>query len=445
MIRKWHQFISESQLELFNNDIYPFTEDDLSDYLLEFEEAGYRINLQFGWKDDDVDGNHFTRKIKSYINEPSILVRISGGKSSDDMTKSLKTFINRMSRKAKLVEVYDDDGKLDLKNIKIQGGIFLNEKPEDSEPDENGAYHDIQLDCIEILCVFNKRKLTNKEILEYYSIKGEKIKTNDGEIDCLSYDESGLPIFEVEIDDLAKWAINRNDSYVNFILNPDSIWDWYLGSFAYTPDHYSFLYYHLDRENLELLLRVCIQEDGWDEIKQNLKDENITQEEFIKLSVKNTKEYRELGELIEELPNSSDIYNDLRGTYVDFEEQAKAMEDLEEIIEKFDEIIEEEFKTTIVGKNKYYQKVEKIKDGKSMSYDQEIQTYKIKFNFEWFEDMDANTIFNAGSTYNILLEYTSNVYSQEIKPYFKDYASVDDKEFNKEIKSILKRIYKSES
>lgn len=435
MIKNWLQFLNESQqLELFKDEgIFPYTEEDIMDFLLELEDADYSIEVRFGWLDSD---NRFNEKVESHIQEPCIGIDINSGSNtkSEDVTSAITSFIKRVSKKSKSVRIYDNDGEIPVKLLKFEGGIFLNERPEDSQPNEAGNYDDIQLDDgIFILCVFNKRQLTDKEILEYYEIKGEKLTTNEGVIDCLSYDEKERPIFEVEVEDLARWSVDRNDSYVDYIINPDKIWDNYIGSFGYTPDHNSFFQYHLSDENRELLLKVCILKDGWEAILEEL-DEDIAQEDFIK-SYRN---YSKLGKILDELTNSSEIYNDLRRMYVDFEELAKANEDLEEIISKFDDLVEEQFKTSIVSKNRYTKKVVKTnKKGEKYEYNHELQTYRIRFNFDWFEEMDASTIKNCGSTYNILLEYAGNISREDLNPHFSDYASVDDKEFNKSVKSDL--------
>lgn len=440
MIKNWLQFIGESQqLELFKDEgIFPYTEEDIIDYLLELEDNKYFIDVRFGWLDKD---NRFTQKVESYVEEPCIGVEINSGSltKSEDVTSAVTSFIKRVSKKAKAVRIYDNDGEIPVKLLKFEGGIFLNERPEDSQPNESGNYDDIQLDDgIFILCVFNQRKLTDKDIFEYYGIKGEKLKTVEGEIDCLSYNDKGTPVFEVEVDDLVRWTVDRNDSYVEYITNPDSIWDNYIGHFAYQPDHHSFFNYYLSDENRQLLLKVCIEKDGWETILEEL-HEDITQEDFIK----SYKDYRKLGEILEDLPTSGEIYNDLRNLYVNFEENAKAEEDLEEIISKFDKLVEDQFNTSILEKNRYSKKATATnKSGEKYEYNHDFATYKLLFNNEWLESLDAETIINAGSTYNILLEYSNNIYTEKLEPHFSDYADVDRDEFNKSAKSDLESYLK---
>lgn len=435
MIKNWLQFIKESQqLELFQDEgIFPYTEEDIRDYLLELEDNKYFIDVRFGWLDRD---NRFTQKVEGYVEEPCIGVEINSSflTKNEDVTSAVTSFIKRVSKKAKAVRIYDNDGEIPVKLLKFEGGIFLNERPEDSSPDESGNYHDIQLDDgIFILCVFNQRKLTDKDIFEYYGIKGEKLRTNEGEIDCLSYNDKGTPVFEVEVDDLVRWVVDRNDSYVKYITNPDSIWDNYIGHFDWTPDHHSFFQYYLNDENRQLLLKVCIQKDGWETILEEL-GQDITQEDFIK----SYKDYRKLGEILEDLPASGEIYNDLRNLYVNFEENAKAEEDLEAIISKFDELVEEQFSTSILEKNRYSKKATTTnKSGEKYEYNHDFTTYKLLYNKEWLESLDAEILMNAGSTYNILSEYSGNIYTENLKPNFSDYADVDRDEFNKSAKSDL--------
>lgn len=445
MIKRWLQFITESQqLELFEDEgLFPISDEDIMDYLLELEEAGYTIEIKHGFLDSN---NKFTEKVESMVEEPVINVEISTYQrvSDEDVTSAVRSFIKRVSNKAKVARIYDNDGEIDVKLLKFQGGIFLNERPEDSQPDEAGNYHDIELDeGISIRIIFNQRRLTYKQILDYYDVKGGYIRTNGGDINTLSYLEDGTPVFEVEVEDLARWCVSRKDSYIKYVLEPDSILDWYVGSFDYTPDHQSFFQYYLKNENIRLLLQVCIKLDGWNEIRKNLKNPEISQEEFIEEAIKDWKGYSELGRMIDELPISTDVYSELRGLYVNFEENAKAEEDLEEIISKFDEIVEEQFKTTILQKNRYViTKTATNKQGEKYNYSHEFQAYKLKFTMDWFEDLDAETIKNCGTTYNLLLENTQNMYSMDIKPHFDDYASVNNEDFNREVEIVLKGILK---
>jgi hypothetical protein len=444
MIKNWSQFIKESQqLELFTDEgIFPYTEEDIMDFLLDLEDNGYSIGIRFGWFDSE---SRFSEKIESHYQEPCIGVSIdtTSKTKSENVTTSVTSFIKRVSKKAKAVKVYDDDGQVNIKNLVFNGAIFLNEKPEDSVPDEQGLYHDIEIEGgIWINIIFNKRHLTDKEILEYYGVGG-KIRTKDGDFDALSYDEKGRPIFEVEVSELIDLLIGRRDDYVEYITNPDKMWDLYLGSFGYTPDHQSFFEYYLSNENIELLLKACIKLDGWEEIKEKLKDTNITQEEFIQSS-RDRKSYDSLGKMISDLPSSGEVYDDLRRMYVDYEESAKVSEDLEEIISKFDEIVESQLETTIISKNKYEKKVIKTnKQGEKYEYNHEFETYKILFNFDWVQKLDEPN--NLGSVYNILSEYCGNhLETSELKPNFSDYASVDKDDFNKEVKATLERILKKD-
>ncbi len=104
MIKNWLQFIGESQqLELFKDEgIFPYTEEDIIDYLLELEDNKYFIDVRFGWLDKD---NRFTQKVESYVEEPCIGVEINSGSltKSEDVTSAVTSFIKRVSKKAKAV------------------------------------------------------------------------------------------------------------------------------------------------------------------------------------------------------------------------------------------------------------------------------------------------------------------------------------------------------
>jgi uncharacterized protein (DUF1330 family) len=119
------------------------------------------------------------------------------------------------------------------------------------------------------------------------------------------------------------------------------------------------------------------------------------------------------------------VYMDLKSMYSDYYNQQKTNDDYDAIMKSFYQIVEDVLHTPIMEE---YQKGDKL-------------WYKLKFNFEWLEyEDDPEYIRKEGLNYIISNWCYKNYDLRELKPYFSDYASIDEKAFNKECREILNRI-----
>ena len=141
MIKNWKQFNEERQLDLFagtsyekpeliHNNLYPIDEDDIRDYLAEIEDEKYIIQVNFGFLSKST--GEYTELIDTYDVRPCISVNIMKMTidykvitGNEDVTSCLTSFIKRISHRFKEIKVRDDEGYLNIEDIKLEGGIFL--------------------------------------------------------------------------------------------------------------------------------------------------------------------------------------------------------------------------------------------------------------------------------------------------------------------------------
>lgn len=134
--------------------------------------------------------------------------------------------------------------------------------------------------------------------------------------------------------------------------------------------------------------------------------------------------YKQLGKMLSEIEEDS-VYDDLRSMYSDYYNQQKMDDDYDAIIKSFNQIVEDVLHVSILEE---YTKEDKL-------------WYKFKFNFEWLEyEDDVEYIRKEGLNYIISNWCHQNYDKRELKPYFSDYASIDEKAFNQECREILQKL-----
>jgi hypothetical protein len=211
----------------------------------------------------------------------------------------------------------------------------------------------------------------------------------------------------------------------------------------YLQDHESFFEYDLDENSINALLDCCFK--NFDKIKTEYDESflnDINSLDDLKKSKK--KYYSKIGKFLSENEICDDLYDELRRTYSDWSNQSQVPEDYKTIISEFDEVVEEELKTTIVEKLDIDEKKRyKTKDSegndiwKETTYQRPY--YKIKFNFEWLDGLDSAELFELGDVEDRLQNWAYNcVEKTDLNPRLSDYGDVDKVEFNKEVISIIK-------
>jgi hypothetical protein len=442
MIKKWSDFIKETkQLNLFQDtewdtdeteliylNMYPITEEDIQDYLLEIEEAGYGIDIQFGFNDD----GSFDKKINSYKIKTAIGITIvNNDPNHEDVTSCLRSTINKLKRFFKEISIHDDESKIDIKDLVINNGIFI--KTEEPEPED--------LLSIEgsLFILFKSDKdiqITDKIICEYYQFK-----------DDIIYDEKENAKVAFARDRLSDLVVKNRDPYKNIIDSPDYEMDWNLyDSTDYIPEHDSFFKYYLENETIRMMLEYCFKD--WDELKEEYHDSFIsdyeTKEELIEDIITPKERYsnsrKNCGKFLYETEIGNNIYNELREMYGDWSAHSKADDDYEKIMEAFDKIVEDNLNTEIVEEfSKESPTKYKNKQGEWVEKTYERPYYRLSFNLDWIKDQDPDNLFNSEIDDSI---YANDWEKSDIKPWFDDYPHVDDVSFNTEARAMIQKLIK---
>jgi hypothetical protein len=439
MIKNWKKFNEGKQLDLFQNtpyakpelihqNFYPIDEDDILDYLTEIEDAKYIIGVKFGfYKNDD-----YTELIDSYKVRPCISVVIGAyyGTESYDVTSCLTSFSKRVKPKFKEVKIRDSGGYLDINNIQLKDGEII-------KSDGSRILGDLEI----LLIWFEDISLTDKMIYDHYGFPVDRYTT---------FTNKGKALIDVPMDRLSDWILPRGSSYQDIIDDPDyDIYSWYDGG-EWLPDHNSFFEYTLENETIEILLRCCFK--NFSELKDEhpeFLEEYDSLEDFIQKITKPknrwSDNWSELGRFLDREEPAGNIYNEIRVTYADWSMTAKAESDYKEIINEFDKSVVDLLETTIVEKPEYEEtkRVRKL-DSNGESFWKESTYmriyYKLEFNIGWLYQLDSDALFNLESVEDKIGEYVSSYHyeTKDLNPNFSDYGYVDNKEFNKETRSVIK-------
>jgi len=447
-IKRWGDFayIKESD-DAGKPGFWNISEDDIRDYFQESIDEGYQIEVEFGFVGEIRSWNYkdqksyylerFTKKMTSGMNTPAISIVIRADEASindvsdNDVSDNLKFAYSIISEEADAeIAILDADGDIGgIDGIVAKGGLFYTDTW--NENAEEGKMHEVE-GHVEFL-VKQKQgvKITQKQLAEYYKWG--------------SYETKGDLIFvDYSLEDLADEILARDSSYKDLLINGEGIYDSYWGS-DYQPDFNSLFQYYLDKENEVLFVKALIKEIGGIEelvnsIEHSAHDEEelkaMKEEELIQYLLK-----ERFYSTLKEVSTDSEVLSDIRQSYGDWASQAHADANLEEIRSEFDEILDDNFKyekgTREVEKKSKFNKDE---NGNWRTYREEETFYLIQFDSEWIEDMGIDDL--EGESLTSIFEqylYNNSKTSYELKPYFSDYGDVDDKAWNKDVKSDLLR------
>lgn len=446
MIKKWKDFIKESkQLNLFRDtewdidepeivylDLYTINEEDLSDYLLEIEEAGYSIDIQFGFTDDK---GSFHQEINNYKVKTSIGVTITyNNPNHEDVTSCLRSTINKMRRIYPNISIHDNSSKLDIKDLIIKNGIFI--KTEEPEPNDL-----LEIDgALFILFKSDKEtQLTDEIICKYYKFK-----------DDITYDDKGNAGVAIPRNRLSDLVLSSKSSFKDIIDSDEYDYPDDYNFSDFIPEHDSFFHYYLDNDNIRLMLEYCFKD--WDNLKEQYSDkddtifDNYSDKEDLISSVIKPKDIgrygdrNQVGSFLHETEIGDNIYDELRRLYAEYEISAKSDDDYEQIFEAFDKSVEDNLDTKIISKFTK-EETKRVKRGDvyvENSYHRNY--YRIRFNLNWLCYSDAEQRFNSEIDDSI---YSWDPHRTHLEPHFNDYASVDWKEYNIDAKSMIQKFINS--
>ena len=437
MIKKYWEFIRESLEDDINEGkFWKLDEDDIREFLIDLEDENYLITITFGFVEKVYEYNYSSSDMKSKHKDsyketftekvlpgedviPAYWIQIETGRntSSVDVTDSI-IFANDII-KEKIdgdISVHDKDGKLDISNIQLKGGLWI------------GSDESEQLEAEEYIALFVKQKntveFTQKQVADYYGLAYDK------------EDKSGGIYIHVDLEDMADCLLDRNDDYKETLVGGmEHMWDRYESHYYY-PDSQSFFQYTLDKENEVLMVKAIIKEMGGlesllTEIHFDEDMSNKSEDEVIEFLLK-----ERFYHTLDELCKDSDIAQEAKQIAADWEMGAHVDAVYDSIINGFDKKVDEEFN---------YQKVEidswvKSEHYQSGGYTQSITYYEVEFDSKWMDDFDSDDLFRESSIRNIWDEWCGQQYFTEtLNPRIPDYGNADDKGINTDIKITLKR------
>jgi hypothetical protein len=449
-IKRWNDFLSyikeskEETEEEFNP--WMLDEEDIRDYFQESIDAGYQIEVRYGFVGQERQWDYkenkahylerFTNKMVSGSIQPAISILItSENVSSNDVSDNLKFAYSIIAEEADAdISILDSDGEIgDIDGIIAKDGLFFTEtwnKVKDEEP-----------------------TITEVEgYIEFLVKKKESINTTPLQLAKYyrwgSYEEKDGNLYvDYSLEDLADEMLARDANYKDILINGDdgSFHDNYWNG-DYQPDLSSLFEYHLDKENKVLAVKALIKEaGGLEQFVSHIGDEcddmiydavkGMSEEELIEYLLKE-RQYKTL----KQMSKSTDTIGELRQSYGDWAMNAHADTNLQEIKDEFDSILDKNFK--YIKGTREVEKKSKHKDenGIARTYTDEETFYLIRFSNDWIEEIGADDLENEKLT-NIFETYldTNELNRLDLKPYFSDYGNVDDKAWNRDEKSYLLR------
>jgi len=462
-IKRWNDFISyikESKETEEEFNPWLLDEDDIRDYFQESIDEGYQIEVRYGFVGEERMWNYkesrthyverFTKKMTSGKNTPAISILITSEKvSSNDVSDNLKFAYSIIAEEVDAdISILDNDGEIGgIEGIIAKDGLFFTEtwnNVEGKEPTitEADGY-------VEFLVKKKQQiKITQTQLAKYY--------------DWSRYEEKdGMLYVEYNLEDLSDLLLSRDSNYKDLLIDGSGIYDSYWGN-DYQPDFNSLFEYHLDKENKVLAVNALIKEAGglkdfvnyigdecddmvYDVIKVMMEDKEgepeTTKEER---KIKDITEYllkERFYSTLKQMSKESEIIGDIKQLYGDWASNAHAETNLQQIKDEFDEILDDNFAyikgTREVEKKSKFNKEE---NGNWRTYKEEETFYLIRFSNDWMEDFESSDL-EGESLETIFSEYCykTDKTGYELKPHFSDYGDVDDKEWNKDVKSDLLR------
>jgi hypothetical protein len=426
-LKNWKTFLlQEKQLDLFQGTIYerpelkykeywPITHEEIEDLLFELIEENYIINYSFSFVDETKDRPHEILEVL-YRREltPCVRVEISPQKGIKDenLTYVLTSFIKRVKPKFGKIELFDNDGMLQLNKLKIKGGIEYEVEPDDI----------VDVSTININLIWYKPLyLTDKMIFEYHHFD-DKLE--------VYYDDKEQAYVTYPADIYAEYLISSRDQYYDILVNDngfDSLWDRYW-DYADRPDIESLFDYYLHIKTIQLLVDYLVtdfekikevNEDEYDSLVGvgiNSKEELISRVQ--KVGLKN------IGNLLHEI--NEDFISEVRDLYSNMQVDAYVDNIQDGIVNALEEVIEDNLETKVV--KTYW------KDGHPF--------LTMKFNLDWLQ------YFEGGDEWlrSVWGEWLSKTYRDDnrLRVRIDEYVTPDFKDFNKQVQSMILGIMKRE-
>ena len=439
-LKRYIQFIKESLKEdLDSGIIWELNEDQIREYLIELDDAGYLITVNFGfvkkhtinyYNKPSVEKDVYTENIVAGEEiRPAYWIEIQKSRdvNNEDVTDSLKFACSIIEDEADAdIKLFDSDTDVDINTTLIKGGIFINVDPEDNMSGEEANNY---------ISIFAKQRNTIKikptDLEEYYGWN----------VDVKKEEQLWA---EIDLEDLADFILSpRSDYKDSLVKGQEHMWDYYELS-NYYPDIISLFNYGVDKENEIILVKSIIKElGGYEQAINHIGDEcdNDIYEEVKEMSEEELIKYlleERFYKTIKQLATHSEVLTEVRDTIANWEMSAHCDDNHDEIVSSFDSIVSDE-----LGQ---YEKVEKevtkhytTRDGRRVEYKTDVTYYQFPYSNDWISDIDSEYLFNKDLD-ELFRDFVreSNI-DRNLNPRISDYGSVNKEDMNKDIKAYLTR------
>ena len=444
-LKRYIQFIKESLKEdLDSGIIWELNEDQIREYLIELDDAGYLITVNFGfvkkhiihyYNKPSVEKDVYTENIVAGEEiRPAYWIEIQKSRdvNNEDVTDSLKFACSIIEDEADSdIKLFDSDTDVDINTTLIKGGIFINVDPEDNMSGEEVNNY---------IAIFAKQRNTIKikptDLEEYYGWN----------VDVKKEEQLWA---EIDLEDLADFILSpRSDYKDSLVKGQEHMWDYYELS-NYYPDIISLFNYGVDKENEIILVKSIIKElGGYEQAINHIGDEcdNDIYEEVKEMSEEELIKYlleERFYKTIKQLATHSEVLTEVRDTIANWEMSAHCDDNHDEIVSSFDSIVSDE-----LGQ---YEKVEKevtkhytTRDGRRVEYKTDVTYYQFPYSNDWISDIDSEYLFNKDLD-ELFRDFVreSNI-DRNLNPRISDYGSVNKEDMNKDIKAYLTRYLSDE-
>ena len=444
-LKRYIQFIKESLKEdLDSGKIWELNEDQIREYLIELDDAGYLITVNFGfvkkhtinyYNKPSVEKDVYTENIVAGEEiRPAYWIEIQKSRdvNNEDVTDSLKFACSIIEDEADAdIKLFDSDTDVDINTTLIKGGIFINVDPEDNMSGEEANNY---------IAIFAKQRNTIKikptDLEDYYGWNVDVKK-------------EGQLWAEIDLEDLADFILSpRSDYKDSLVKGQEHMWDYYELS-NYYPDIISLFNYGVDKENEIILVKSIIKElGGYEQAINHIGDEcdNDIYEEVKEMSEEELIKYlleERFYKTIKQLATHSEVLTEVRDTIANWEMSAHCDDNHDEIVSSFDSIVSDE-----LGQ---YEKVEKevtkhytTRDGRRVEYKTDVTYYQFPYNNDWISDIDSEYLFNKDLD-ELFRDFVreSNI-DRNLNPRISDYGDVNKEDMNKDIKAYLTRYLSDE-
>ena len=441
-LKRYIQFVKESLKEkIEEKSLWKLDEDQIRDYFIDFEDAGYLLTVEFGFVEEITKHYYnrpseqkeiYTEKVTSGENvRPAYWIRIekSSSVNSEDITDSLKFVYSILKSESDAdITLHDADTDVDINTTVIKGGIFINTEPDDDKSGEEAESY---------LALFVKQKesitITPKDLVDFYGWDVE-------------VEKEGQLWAEIDLEDLADFILSPRTQYKDSLVKgQEHMWDYYEIS-NYYPEIISLFQYELDKENEVLVVKSIIKElGGFEQTINHIGDEcdnevydkvkEMSEEELINYLLK-----ERFYVTIKQLTTESETLQEIKDTVANWEMSAHCDENYDEIVSNFDSIVSDElgqYEKIVKEVTKYYKSKDSEGNETRKEYKTDITYYQFPYSNDWIKDIDSYYLYNKDLDDLFRDWVREQSIDRNLNPRISDYGDVDKIKMNADIKYFL--------